>query len=427
MKRENAGALLLAAASALLAAGCVLNPGDNGGTKPTGELVTIGDTRILRLNGSHFERGYQHGFLAGDLAKRMHHELLLLHLFEGNDSLYEFARGFFRQHFRVEPKYWDEARGIVQGMLESGAGLYDTLLHRTIDTLDILLLSSIEELFNVVELNFGCSSLSSWGSATQSDTALKGELIITRHWDYPRFGPMIDGVMLVAHHPSEPSEQNWVGVSWAGTVGSLTAMNDSGVGAFLNYGTNYNNYQQNPNLSQHHPVSLSVRNAIEGKDYNRDGACTAPDVVAAVKEYVPCFGSIIHVVSSTVKDSFALLVESDNEKGVMIRTAADNTMIAGNNLAATNHYRLLYPPIACERYSAIAESLSVSDEVGFDRNWNILAGAAASSHCIFSILYVPSTGHIRWAVTTSGDPRPAYERPSRTLSVDELLARQSGQ
>jgi hypothetical protein len=68
------------------------------------------------------------------------------------------------------------------------------------------------------------------------DSLLKGELIITRHWDYPHINGMINNIMLIVHLPEGNDEVPWVNLSWAGMIGTCSGMNQNQVGAFLDYG-----------------------------------------------------------------------------------------------------------------------------------------------------------------------------------------------
>jgi hypothetical protein len=385
-----------------------------------GDTTTINDVKIVYLYGTHFERGVQHGYLLAEGVQSVLHDFLIAHLFENNAARYAYARSFLSKHFRYEKEFEDEARGVVEGMRKAGIPLYDSTLGREFDSFDILLLSSLEELFNIVNLNFGCSSISSWGQATREDPLLKGELVITRHWDYPRFDPMIQNLALFVHSPSEADEQKWASVGWAGAISSATAMNESGIGAFLNYGPEFEGDAASPSL--HRPVCFSLRKGIEKDDYNTDGRETIKDALKALQEFHPYFSSIVHVVSSVQNDTNALIIESGNQKGILYRTIFDNDSIPGDNLAATNHFRKLYDPITCRRYNNIMDSLAHSNSMTLERSPALLAGAGAYQNCIYSITYVPAWGKINLAVTTIEEPVPAYQRPGLNTSFTNLFS-----
>lgn len=385
------------------------------------DTTTVDNIKILYLKGTHKERGYQHGFYMGNRIMEFFDGFILGHMCKGNDSTYNYLRSFITKYFIFEQKYIDEAEGMLIGITEAGSLNKNSILNRTIDKTDVLVMSAIEENYNILGLTYGCSSISSWGESTKNDTLLKGDLIITRHWDYPRYESMIKGLLVVVHTPSEPNENKWSSVAWAGMIGSCSAMKIQGVGAFLDYGAFYLK-EELPNLSKHRPVSLSIRNAIENKDYNSDGHESSKDVIYALNEFTPYFGSLIHVVSSTKYDSSSLIIESDNAKGVKIRYPKDNTKISGDNLALTNHFRILYDPAPGDRYNNLVDSLETSTQITFDRSWDLLAGATgAKQYNIISISYVPAQGIIRCSFTKEHNEIPAYKNPGGIFLMKDLF------
>jgi hypothetical protein len=389
----------------------------------SGDTVSVKGMKVLFLKGTHFERGFHHGYLLGPQIMDVFHGIIVLYLCDTSDSVYECARTFVGTYLSYESRYTEEAQGMIAGMKNAGVSVYDSVLCRDIDPLDLLVMTAVEELYNIVHKPSGCMSLSSWGRSTQKDSILRGALIITRHWDYPPINAMIRNLVLIVHIPSEQDENRWVSGTWAGMIGSCTALNTSGIGAFLDYGPFFQN-EKITTLSVHHPVSLSIRNGIEQRDFNHDGRQSTDDVVHAIQEYIPYFGSEIHVVSADTGDLRALIIESDNERGLQIRTRADNTDSLGDNLAVTNHFRKLYPPQPCDRYQRVIDSLVVSTKMTFDRSWKLVAGASQCRYNVYSISYVPASGVFRWAVASLDDPRPAYERQSHIFSIDSLCSEQ---
>ncbi len=399
--------------------GCVNTALERQNEAPGGDTATLQGIKILFLSGNHYERGFQHGNLLGPAIMDVFEGALLQYMCKSRKSLYDSARTFMQNHFTFEEKYISEAEGMIAGMNNAGISLYDTILTREIDYYDLLVLSGYEELYNITDFIFGCSSISSWGASTMQDSLLREKLIITRHWDYPEIPAMIRNLLLIVHKPSESNEYDWVSCNWAGMIGSCSAMNEKGLGAFLDYGDYL--HEETPNLSTHHPVSLSIRNGIEYIDYNGDDSVSVMDIYHAVEKFIPYFGSLIHVVSTAMDETRAIIVESDNKSGITFRSKSDNTEVPGDNLAVTNHYRTLYQPASCSRYRNIVDSLKNSVEISIERSWLLLAGAGASSHCRYCLSYIPSLGIIRYSVTTLADPIPAYDRPSGHFTMDLLF------
>ncbi len=391
---------------------------------PTGKLIEIGNMSVLFLKGSHYDRGYQHGLLLGSGITDVFNEFILKTACEEKDSLYVLARDSLTKYLVYEDKFRTEAGAMIQGMKASGTDLYNNYLGRHLDSIDILVLNSIEELFNFIKSSgYGCSSISSWGESTGSDSVLNGELVITRHWDYYIVQGLIKHLLMIVHQPYESDEQQWVSCSWAGMIGSCSAINEQGVGAFLDYGPIFFKPEEYPNLSEHRAICLSIRNGIESINYDGSGNATSSDVVYSVKEYQPFFGSLIHVVMSSEAETPALIIESDNTRGVKVRTKADNTEIQGDNLAITNHFRLLYPPENCHRYQNIIDSLLSSTAITINRSWDLLAGAGATPGCLISLTYIPILGTIRCSFAQPGtDTIPAYDIPGTTVRTDSLFS-----
>jgi hypothetical protein len=402
-----------------LAAACSKTTSHDTATPVKGTLTTIQGVKVLVLRGTHTERGYAHGYLCGRQIKDIFDSLFVPTYFQASESLYNASRQFIENNFVYESNYRDEAAAMAAGMEAAGVDLYNSVLQRNIDGYDLLILSTMEEAIDIAQVTDfgGCSSLSSWGSATSSDPALQGAVVITRFWDYPPYPPFTQltvNLMLIVHCPGEPDEQNWVCGGWAGVMGACTGMNQSGVGAFLDYG----NIKTKTNAGPYHGVALSLRNAIEQRDYNHDAVCSAQDVVAAVSASTPYFASIIHVVSSRTSDVPAQVIESNNARGMVLRRQTDNTEPIGQNLIATNHFRLLYPPEACWRYAKLDSLLSLDSIMTGQRSWDILTAAAGNNWSIYKIQFIPASGAVRWAQATPA--LAAAWQPDVSFSLPEL-------
>ena len=394
-----------------------------------GDTTTIDGIKILYLSGSHYDRGYNHGFYINSRIISLFNEFILGNLCKNNDSIYKSCLDFALDHFEYELEFEQEAKGIIDGINDAGISLFNTALQRELDVKDILLMSSIEELYKIFNLKYGCSSISSWGESTKRDSTLRGDLIITRHWDYRRYESMMESLMLIVHNPLENDENEWVSISWAGMIGSCSAMKKQGTGAFLDYGPNWKK-DDLPNISKHRPVSLSIRKAIEKKDYNSDGLETTFDVVHALKEFVPFFSSLIHVVSKNEKDSQAIIIESDNNKKVKIRFSNDNTEVPDYHLVLTNHFRVLYPlnpDNPCPRYAGIVDSLQASSFMTRERSWRLLAGAAGQGEWnIYSVSYIPAQNRLRCSFALYSSTKAAYDYKSGYFHLEDLFQNNNG-
>jgi hypothetical protein len=399
-------AALVLAACAVPAAGQV-----------NGQVQVIDGKPILTVWGTHAERGYAQGYLKGAEGKEMFEDYIVGYLASGSPFVYGFLRSHFLSNYTVDTEYQEEAAGVIQGLLDAGVDPYVSTLGRNIDATDLLVSNAIVDLSTVAARDaFGCSSLSSWGSSTIDDPTLAGHLVITRHLDWTKHPALTDNPLLTVHLPSEPDEQPWLSVGYAGLFGALSSVSASGVSAWLNMGNNDSGTAGAP----YHPILLTVRSGMESADYDGDGGHTPQDVVAAIEDRTRRVDTIVHVTDDEGPGSRPIIIESNNAAGVAVRDASDNTAIPGDNLAATNHFRVLYPPVYCYRYEAIAESLSASTDITCHRSWSLMAGAAGSyGSNIQCIQYVESEGLLRWAMDTYTEP--AYLQSWTELNVRDLF------
>lgn len=382
-----------------------------------GQVQVIDGKPILTVWGTHAERGYAQGYLKGAEGKEMFEDYIVGYLAGGSPFVYGFLRNHFLSNYAVDAEYQAEAAGIVQGLLDAGVDPYVSALGRDLDATDLLVSNALVDLSTIAGRDvFGCSSLSSWGSSTIGDPTLAGHLVITRHLDWTKHPSLTDNPLLTVHLPSEPDEQPWLSVGYAGLFGALSSVSVSGVSAFLNMGNNDSGTAGAP----YHPILLTLRSGLETADYDGDGEHTPDDIVAAIEDRARRVDTIIHVTDDDGLASRPIIIESNNANGVAVRDRSDNTLIPGDNLAATNHFRVLYPPVYCDRYEAIAESLSASTDITCHRSWALMAGAAGSySSNIQCIQYVESLGLLRWSMDTYTEP--AYLQHWTELDVWDLF------
>jgi hypothetical protein len=382
-----------------------------------GQVQVIDGKPILTVWGTHAERGYAQGYLKGAEGKEVFEDYILDYCASGSPFIYGFLRSHFLNNYAVDAEYQAEAEGVIQGLIDAGVDPYVSVLGRDIDATDLLVSNAIVDLSTIAGREiFGCSSLSSWGSSTIDDPLLAGHLVITRLLDWTKHPTLTDNPLLTVHLPSEEDEQPWLSVGYAGLFGALSSVSESGIAAFLNMGNNDSGTAGAP----YHPILLTLRNGIESADYDGSGGHTVEDVVAAIEDRSRRVDTIIHVTDDKGTGSRPIIIESNNANGVAVRDATDNTQIPGDNLAATNHFRVLYPPVYCDRYEAIADSLTANEGISCDRSWTLMAGAAGTpTSNIQCMQYVESQGILRWSMDTYTEP--AYSQPWTELNVWDLF------
>ncbi len=382
-----------------------------------GTLEVVDEKPILTVWGTHAERGHAQGYLQGEEGKEIFEDYIVGYICSGSSFIYAYVRSHYLGNYTVDAKYVEEAEGMIGGMVDAGISLYSGALGRNIDATDMLVSNAIVDLSTLSLAGaFGCSSTSSWGASTIADPLIAGHLVITRHLDWTKHPVLTDNPLLVVHLPAESDEQPWISIGYAGLFGVLSGVSESGVSAFLNMG----NYDLGATGSPFHPILLSVRNGVEAADYDGDGEHAPADIVAAIEDRTRSVGTIVHATTDGVAGPSPVIIESNNENGVVVRTQADNAMVPGDNLAATNHFRVLYPPVYCNRYEAIADSLTANADISCARSWSFMAGAAGSfTSNVQCIQYVESEGILRWAMDTYTEP--AYDQRWTEFDVADLF------
>jgi hypothetical protein len=410
---------ILTAAFSLLLLLTVVSPS---AAQVNGQVQIIDGRSVLTVWGTHAERGYAAGYLKGVEGKEMFDDYIVGYCCGGSFLTYAYMRSHFVNNYDVDAKYETEAEAVIQGMSDAGVSLYNSTLFRNINATDLLVANAIVDLSTLGSLRpFACSSLSSWGSSTVADPYLQGHLVVTRLLDWTKHQTLTDNPLITVHFPSEPDEQPWICIGYAGIIGALSAISESGLSSFLNMGNN----ESSVGGAHYHPILLTVRNGIEMADYDGDGQHTPYDVQAAIEDRPRNIDTVVHVTKDDGPASCPIIIESNNENGVAVRDCTDNTLIPGDNLVATNHFRVLYPPVYCNRYAGIADSLNASKDITCKRSWSVMAGAAGSfASNIQCMQYVESEGLLLWSVDTYA--QPAYSQPAAALSTWDLFGCQLG-
>ncbi len=381
-----------------------------------GSLETIDGKPILRVWGTHAERGYASGYLMGESGKEVFDDYFVGYICAGNPMIYSYYRSTYLSNFAVDAKYQQEVDYTLVGMADAGVDLYNSTLGRNMDATDILVSNAIVDLSQRNGgMYFGCSSMSSWGQSTIDDPILGGHLVITRHLDWSKHQILTDNPALVVHFPSESDEQPWLSIGYAGFLGALSAVSESGVAAFMDMG----NYNAGTAGTPYQPILLTIRSGMEMADYDGDGSHSPDDVTAAIQDRTRKGGNIIHVTTDDGMDSRPIVIECNNAAGVATRDQSDNTVVPGDNLVATNHFRVLYAPTWCSRYDALVDSLTANPEISPARSWNVMAGAAGQSSNIQAIQYIESEGLLYWAMDTYS--QPAYMQEPTEFDIDEFF------
>lgn len=390
------------------------------GAQVNGNIQYFGDKAVLHVWGDHWERGVAQGYYLGEGVMDVFQQFYFTMVAFSNPVYYNYLGTYYQQHFVTDPDLLSEAQGVISGMQQAGVSLYHSGLQRDLGAADLLQANALLDLMQLVQpeggskLKLGCASLSSWGVSTLQDTLLAGSSVITRFLDWSLNDALLSNPVLVVHHPSEEDEQEWMSFTYPGLIGGLSGINSSRTGAFLNVGNDHSAsvYQ---NLT---PIFWDVRRGLESSDYNSDGLGTSLDVFDSIADGLHLTGTIIHSVSENAGDIVPVVVETNNS-GTVARYYNMNGNLSGENLAATNHFRLLTYPTCCTRYANIQDSLNANSNMTAKRQWRVLSGAAGMDDNLAAIQYVPSTGAILWSSATFS--LPAFQTPAITLNAQDLF------
>ena len=189
-----------------------------------GRLEKIDGTRVLFLKGSPSEMGRQHGTL---LKKEILHTMNRILYGVGVGSSFDRGKWFFGEiehaQARVEkftdPRYLEEMDAIASAV---GAHKQEGRLA-----------NFFPELFH-------CSGFCVFGKATQDGRMYHGRVL-----DYMRGIGLEQNAVVIVHQP-DGGRHAWVNVSYAGFVGTVTAMNEKGISIGEMGGMGYGKWDGTP-------------------------------------------------------------------------------------------------------------------------------------------------------------------------------------
>jgi len=317
-----------------------------------GTLSVERGTLVLRVWGTPRELGHAHGYLLRDR---------ILQVIDGYaldavpPATLAAAGAVLERAGAISPSLREEAEGIVEGMRAAGGARVERL-DRELGVGDLLALNAMTDLIAV-----GCSSVSAWGAALD-----EGGPTVVRNLDWSDDPELLANQVVIVTMPDDPARQPLVSVAFAGYIGCLSCMNESGVVGLFNMG--YGDGAASPAtlLGGFAPANLLLRDALELRDPDADGRRSADDVEHVVRAAKHVGSYIVHVVEPLAPErapARVLEVESD---GVATRRPGEDAL-RPELLAATNHLRTKAEPRACDRYDRVVAS-SRRNRGGFSRD-----------------------------------------------------------
>jgi len=335
-----------------------------------GEIVrTEENVKIIKVWGTHRERGFAYGYLLGEDILTVHNEYITP-LFR---NLYEDAKALIQDttSFKIPNQYVIEAKGIVAGMKAKGVDVDN------FDEWDLLLSNSFLDVmgfaYTLSQGKHGCSSLISWGDATKG-TDLDGKSIISRHLDWSADASLIENNVVVIHIPSEKGEQPWAMIGFAGQMSALSGVNQQGVGVFQH--VVFTSSSSSELFQGYEPIWFSLRKGIESKDYNHDGQDDVNDIKSVIEEnkngYADSF--IISAIANSQNDkAVAIIAELDPKAPFYSFRGNDYTdSIPGDNLyTANSEIKRKDKNIFCSRYESTRSAIGGGENIDSHKNWEL--------------------------------------------------------
>ena len=360
------------------------------------EHILQDGVRVVVLNGSHYERGQQHGRV---LAREM------VELFDGYAlrpirNTEGMAPGnvlsSIQEKLVIPDALRQEARGIVAGAREVlGGDFRSEVLGRVITADDVLAVNAYVDMVGAL-----CSSVSAWGDATK-DSTLAGELAVARNLDWPPNPVLLRNQIIFVHQPSEKNEVPFVSVGFPGFLGCLSCFSGRGIATLLNLG--YGNDRGSfPPAHRFTPVTLAIRLAIESGDSDGDTLVTPHDIGEVIEQTQRTGSFLVHVVAHTPWQGQTAVVLEISPKAVAYRYDHDDEHAREDVLIATNHPRKHERARSCPRYSkALRQTARRDVQPSLDALWRILDSMRLDS-TMQRQLYVPSTGELWLAFRLPG-------------------------
>jgi hypothetical protein len=336
--------------------------------------------KVVKVWGTHEERGYA----VGSLLAAETNDLYINYLLPSFGSYYTAARDMLTtaDHLKIDSVYIYEAMAMADGLNDSGE--FDD----EIDYIDVLLANCFLDFQNFVgkglDMENGCSTLISWGSATEN-TELDGKSVLSRHLDWSTQQAILRTQVMVIHFPAEENEQPWLFIGFAGQMSVLSGINSSGVGVMQHMLSDVSSVIS----SGYEPIWFSLRKAIEINDYNSDGANNCLDINAVISDNVNGYADsyivtgvapatnidndkIATIIEVALVNPFITIRNTDYEDDI-----PDKNLYAANSSIARND-ALNY----CTRYNAVKANMGDGTLIGKTENWNIMLNY--SSSCAFS-------------------------------------------
>ncbi len=385
-----------------------------------GEIISKNDyTTILKVWGTHKERGFAYGYILGDKIKMVYDGYVGKAMKQNLATAKKIVAS--NQFLKIDAKYIEECKGIVDGMDSAGVNV-DNFSY-----IDIIIANSfldLQALTKSNELSNGCSSLMAWGSATQN-TELKGKSIITRNLDWTAASKLINNNLILISIPSEKDEQPWLTIGYIGNIGALSGTNKSGLSVFQH--VMYDKFDVKK-FSKYEPVWFSIRKALEQKDFDGSGKNDVNDLKSVILKNKDGYASgyiLTAMAPSTAgADSLiAMVAELGPDKPYFtFRNSDFDDKIEGDILYAANY------PISrnnehryCTRYDNTIRSFDNKTQLDPAKSWDIMATSSCLKDVNLQMIQIiPELSILKLSVWKDG--KGAFNFQPETYNLKDFFS-----
>ncbi len=388
--------------------------------KVNGEIISKSENvTVLKVWGTHNERGYAYGYLVGDKIKEVYEGYIGKVFRPYISKAKEVIKS--KQLLKIEQDYIEECKAIVEGIRAAG---FNT---KNFDFLDLLVANSFLDLRAMMGSNAepnGCSSLMAWGLATNNEE-LNGKSIITRNLDWSVSTKLIQNNIILIHIPSEEDEQPWLSIGYPGLCGVLSGTNQSGLSIFQHM--MYDDFQ-NREMGKYEPVWFSVRKALEKKDYDQSGQNDVNDLKKVLFENENGYadGYILSAMASSdcgADSLIALVAELGPEKPfISIRNNSFEDKFGEELLYAANYpicrnNQLRYG----KRYNSTLIKTEKYKSIDSKASWEIMTTVSCLKNTnLQTMLIIPELGILKLSVW--GNNKGAYANKPKTYDLKSLFS-----
>ncbi|MBN1271064.1 MAG: hypothetical protein JXB26_02235 [Candidatus Aminicenantes bacterium] len=204
-----------------------------------GKLRRMKGIPVLQLWGNAEERGYAHGYLAGEQILDFFEFYVLEDSWGSAERYEEIFIPFLKNRMRLPPEFLRECRALIQGMKASQIDMGVPSLGRAFSLYDLIAVNAYIERRAAfpVSAPSSCTQFAFWGFLTQ-DGPQEGGLIAARNMDgeCDVRKVTVSHFLLFAVDPAEPGRKRWISAMWPGFVGTISGINEDGLYSMENAG-----------------------------------------------------------------------------------------------------------------------------------------------------------------------------------------------